>query len=198
MSTDPAPASLVTAALEAKASTLRGMIKVLEARGLLGAVRAHVTAATRALLDAPPPASSWISHAAFEDLGLAVVAVAGTKAWREVTFTAGRDSVLPLLRVGIEGVLRLFGATPVVVFSRWQQLAASSVRGIHYEFRSTGPRSGEIVVTYEGCRNVPIAVFHATAGSLELGFDVTGHAGSVDEPEVLPGDGNRAVYRVRW
>ncbi|MGZ3405995.1 MAG: hypothetical protein ACXVAN_06090, partial [Polyangia bacterium] len=74
---------MVTASIEVKASALRGIIKVLESRGMLADVRARLSEPARELIAAPPPASTWISHGVVEEICLAVTAIAGAHTWRE-------------------------------------------------------------------------------------------------------------------
>ncbi|MGZ3439293.1 MAG: hypothetical protein ACXVDD_07245 [Polyangia bacterium] len=190
---------MVTASIEVKASALRGIIKVLESRGMLADVRARVSEPARELIAAPPPASTWISHGVVEEICLAVTAIAGAHTWREVTYLAARDSILPLLRTAIEGFLRLFGASPAGLYKKWRHIAGSSIRGLSHVYTPTSDRSGVMLVTFDGCRDVPEPVFEGAGSALALTFELLGIKGSVDDPEIVDdGVGNKARFAIRW
>jgi hypothetical protein len=114
-------------------------------------------------------------------------------------YEATREGVIPFLRAAIESMVRIFGGSPAALLARLNQMATSSLRGIEYKYTPTGESSGEIVLTYVGCKAVPMSVFHGAAGGMAVVYDLTGYKnGVVEGPEPLAGDGNRARFRFRW
>jgi hypothetical protein len=188
-----------TDAIEVKGSSLRGLLLALDAAGMREVVTADAPADVRAVLAAPPPATAWMPNRAFECVALAVEARAGRRRWRELMHTASLEGVIPLLRAALEGFLRLFGARPDTLFTRWHQVASTMVRGIRHAYRPLGPRRGEMEVTLKGCVGVPPVVFHGSAGAFEVAFDLTRTRGTVEDPVIVAdGVGNRAVYHFSW
>jgi hypothetical protein len=185
--------------VQVKASAWRGMTSQLARMGLLEPVRDSLPAATRALVDAPPPSSNWVDFERYEELALAVVALSGNAMWRRVLHRVTIDSVYPLMRTAVEGFLRLFGLTPATLLERFDTITRLASRGVEYRYHPDGENAGVLEVCYPAHRLVNVVHFHGSAGGLEALLELCGVEGVVSEPEMVEdGIGNRARLRVRW
>jgi hypothetical protein len=180
----------------AKASVLRGYVAQLAKSGKLGAVRARVSASTRALIDAPPPVTQWIDAGALEDLYEAIGALEGAAGVRALVREAIRGSVLPYVRPVLQGILRVFGATPGALFARADLAFRSTLQGVSVQFTPRPENAGEVVVRYAAHRAPPMA-FAAWQATLEVGLELCSTTGTVKLVEVLDG-GAAARFDVRW
>jgi hypothetical protein len=180
----------------AKSSVLRGYVAQLEKSGKLGAVRARVSASTRALMDAPPPVTQWIDAAALEDVYEALGALEGAAGVRGLVRDAIRGSILPYVQPILQGILRVFGATPAALLSRADLAFRSTLQGVSVQFTPRPENAGEVVVRYAAHRAPPMA-FVAWQGTLEVGLELCSTKGTVKLVEVLEG-GAAARFEVRW
>jgi hypothetical protein len=180
----------------AKASVLRGYLAQLEKSGQLGAVRARVSASTRALMDAPPQVTQWIDAGALEDLYEALGALEGAAGVRRMVREAILASILPYVRPILQGILRVFGATPGALFARADLAFRSTLQGVTVQFTQGSENAGVVVVRYAAHRAPPMA-FAAWQGTLEVGFSLCGSTGSIKLVEVIDG-GAAARFDVQW
>jgi hypothetical protein len=180
-----------------KASMFRGYVDVLRRDRLLDRVRARVSADVAHMLDQPPPASAWIPWRQTDEVMLAIEAVGGIATVRNVSRDAVLVGLVPVLRVAVEGFLRLFGATPSTLLTRMGQLTSNSSRGVEYEYVATSDRSGEMLVRYPSRRDMPLALFAAAAGGFEAVYELCRVRGTVSDPEILA-DGMRNAVRLRF
>lgn len=182
-----------------KCSVLRGYVTVLGRSGELAQLRAQVSAATRALLDDPPPTSTWLEPGPIDELADAVVGRGGPAAARKLAREGLSLTVLPLVRPVIESMLRLFGATPATIFRRVGTIGGTTMRGVAFEYQASSEREGQIeadVYDSELC----LSRFYRFAGAFELMGELCDKRVRVEEPELLPLQswGSRARFRVRW
>lgn len=146
-----------------------------------------------------PLDSSWIGTEEIEELAIAVHALHGPEGVRRMARESLNQSVIPLLKIVIEGFIRLFGATPATLLSRMGHMTASTAKGVEYVWTSTGPNSGTLLIVYPGRKQVPIEMFIGTAGSLETTFDLCRVRGRVEDPVPSPAHpGYGATIAIRW
>jgi hypothetical protein len=182
-----------------RGSVLRGITRAVAAADLLDPVRAAVSDEVRALIDDPPLSVRWISHGAMEEIAVAATSLVGLRQWGEIAYVAARDGILPILRGPCESFLRLFGATPITLLSRLDTITALSVRGLRFHFAASSERDGDLTITFDGCKGVPAPLFHGTAQSVRLIFDLTGYPGVVHTIDVAEdGARNSGTCQVRW
>ena len=192
-------AGRATESLMMRGSVLRGITRAVAEADLLEAVRAAVSDDVKLLIDDPPLSVRWISHGAMEEIAVAAAGLVGLRQWGDIAYAAARDSILPILRGPCESFLRLFGATPVTLLTRMDAITALSVRGLHWRFAPSSERDGDLTIAFEGCKGVPPPLFHGTAQSVRLIFDLTGYPGLVQAIEIGDdGARNTATCRVRW
>jgi hypothetical protein len=183
-----------------KGSAYRGYALVLRRDQRMEAVCARLPPATAALLRDPPPSTAWIDYVHLRDLSQLVAEMYGIEYWAQVAYESTRDSMMPLLRTVVEGVLRLFGATPHTLFSRMHDSSSLTTRGFRATYTRLGDNSGEVTIAYPGHDDVPHAMSFASGRSmLQITCELCGRTGSWDPPEKLPVSAGCAYrFRVRW
>ena len=186
------------ASYEVKASLLRSYIHQLQQRGLWDKVKARVSPATLKHLDDPPLASTWIDGLVIEELIEALHAVGGVEAVKEVTKQGQQIGLLAVVKPVVIGLLRLFGATPPTLLSRFGDMSRSSLRGpVEFEWIADGLRSGRFRIHFVGRRNMPRSAFIGFQTAIQIVCELCGVAGTIAEAE-LNGSGNGAVFHVSW
>jgi hypothetical protein len=131
-----------------------------------------------------------------EDMIGALAALRGLDAVRAVTRAGQETGGLTILRPVLTGLLRLFGATPSTLFSRFGELTKTELRGVRFQWVSETPRSGGLTVTYPR-PHTPRHAFIGMESGCWLTLDVCGVKGHVADTELSP-DGASGIIRVRW
>ena len=185
--------------LSVKSYVVRGFITELKRIDLFDAVVAKVEPATRRFLLDPAPGSTWVDWRYSEEVGEVVSALVGLPGWRKISHDATINNMVPVLRVVIEGFLRLFGATPAALLSRLTKITSSSARDIEYDYQPTSSRSGVLTVRYPTRRNVPLSTFYCCAGGVETIFDICRTAGTLGNSKLIDdGRANAARLDAKW
>jgi hypothetical protein len=182
-----------------KGYVLRGFVSELARRRLTGAVLERVSAAARDALGAPPPATAWVDGALLIEIEVAIEAIAGVDMVRQISHDAVLGGVTAALRPIVQGVLRLFGASPHSILERITLIATASNRGLEFTYSRLDERSGELVMTFPSGRNVPTAIFEGLAGALSSAFETCGVTPTIPSPELLPtARRNSARFHLTW
>ncbi len=188
-----------SAQFDIKGTVWNGRLRALEKHCSGTEIRSLLSDATRRLMTEPPPASSWIPGAAIVELDAAIYDLRGgdilARCSRETSEVAGTT----VLRTMAEGMLRLFGTSPATMFQRMGQISSTSVRGVEYDYKPTGPKSGQMTVCYRQSANLPYCVFVAVAGGMGAIFGFLHVNGVVSAPEVgTQPPRNTAQLNLRW
>jgi hypothetical protein len=178
-----------------KGSFLRGYSGALERNGLLGLVRERASPRLREALELPPPTSSWVDYGLCEEILRLVEAARGLIGVRKLGHDVVAASVAPSMQIVVNGLLRLFGTSPGTLFGFMSKAAGQTIRGIEYGYEARSTASGVMTVTFPQRQSVEAAVWHSTAGGLEVVFETCGVVGHVQDPVA---EGNGAQFRVSW
>jgi hypothetical protein len=174
----------------------RALVKVIEGRQLLDAVRERVAPATRALLDDPPRALGWVDGATIDDLETAFGQLVSREGLVQMGYEASRelsgDIVRPVLRMAFQ----LFGQSPESVFANLDRFYSMSTRGLHFGWEASSANSGTVVVRFDGPRT-PMAPLLVLEGSLRFVFALTSSEGTVTLSDISA-DGTTVRYAARW
>jgi hypothetical protein len=178
---------------------LRGYSVALRSLGLYDEVVRRLPAPLRETLETPPPASVWVDFDVCLQVMKVVMQLRGVSGVRRF----GHDSVLagvaPFMQSFIQGLLRLFGVSPVTILNHMGKIAGQTTRGGEYSYQATSERAGVLTMTVPGARDLDASVWHSSAGGFLIVFEVCGVEGDVGEPEVVPdGLGNAARFAVSW
>ncbi len=130
---------LVFAALEservelregARGSFLKAYREWLVQHGLLAQVLARMPANARPMLETPPPATTFVPLAVFDHVVRGLAASAPEAALERMGYESTRNSIGPTLEPIIQGVIRVFGATPSAIFGRLELTLRWGFRGV--------------------------------------------------------------------
>ena len=147
----------------------------------------------------PPLPTAWIDARLINEVYEVLFVLLGATDLRRLNLEATQRGVSPLVRGAAERVIRIFGASPGTLLSKFDRVAGTTSRGVLYRYESRSDTSGVFDIEYPGLRDVPMGPFVATGGALELIFDICGVAGTIDGPEVVEnGRNNRVRYAVNW
>ena len=123
----------------------------------------------------------------------AIAAEGGAALVREVGRRAVAESLSPIVRPLVTVLVAISGPSPAVLLSRWSQLTQAAVRNVHCEWKSTGPTSGTLDVTYS--REVPPEYTELWDGGFAFVYEATRKEG---EPTKSRHEGNRLHFELSW
>lgn len=93
----------------------------------------------------------------------------------------------------------MFGVSPATLLSRMGRVGGTMSRGVVYHYVAESETSGTFDVEYVELVDVPLAASIATAGALDMVFDMCSVRGTFGPPEVvLNGRRNRVRFAVSW
>jgi hypothetical protein len=187
---DP-PRAGAKSGMRVKGATLRSYVHWLQRQKKIEAVMARVPPSTLNLIRDPPLPGAWIDGMEVVRIVAALEAVDGIDGVRRCAVDTLQD-MMPHHRTLITGLLRLFGASPALMFRRVDDLLRTSVEGIHYVYTATADRAGFMDVQYDVASELPQCVFVNGMSLMMLLFMIAGVAGTVGEPE------RRGPARVRY
>jgi hypothetical protein len=183
-----------------KGSWLRGLLLALEAKKQLTQVERALSAspATLALVLRPPLSSEWLKGEHVAAFSTAMLSALGRAATQQVS----RESVLvetgPLSRSITEGLLRVFGNSPEVLFRRLPMFDSVATRGVRNEWSSLSPKTGQINTLYEGSANLPEGQGVVAAGMFECVLDLCRASGRVQFAGWFGEQRSQARFHVSW
>jgi len=179
-------------------SFFRALMDFVDDRGLREQVRAAVSPATRATIDAPPRSLSFVASTPIDDIETALQKIAGDEALVECVIACARPLGWSMLQPVIRMAFMLFGQSPEPIFSNLDRFFSMVTRGISFSWES-GEKGGRILTRFDG-EGTPDAAFHVLRGTLIFVYEVSGTVGEVGMPEVVESTpaGVTVRYDVRW
>ena len=180
-------------------SAFRVAVEFVHQRGCSALVKQKVSKTTAELIEKPPFPFAWMPATPMDELQSALSAIAGRDACVDLGITAGRKLGGSVIQPVLKMATALFGNTPATVFQNLERFYSMVLKGMRFEYESTGPREGTIRARVDG-GGVPAALFDVTRGNLSYVFELCGVQGTVEAPEQIRIDdsGAAAQYRVRW
>jgi hypothetical protein len=131
-----------------KGSTLRGYLRAIESLGLRSSIEPLLTPRTAALFADPPLPTEWVSLDPLVDRLDAVRRNSGANMVRQVARRNFEQSLSPLLRPVLQGLLGVFGSSPHILLERIDMIIRNSGRGVTCTYTQSTPRSGTVVIRY--------------------------------------------------
>jgi hypothetical protein len=184
---------------QVKGFVLRAYITELKRIDLFERVLPRLDSKTRVVLLDPPPGNQWTDSRHTEHLGAVVSDMVGLRGWRQISHDATINNMVPVLRIVIEGFVRIFGGTPATLLARLTRITSTSARGVIYDYEPTTDRSGVLIVRYGERRNVPLSTFYCCAGGVCTIFDICRTPGTLGDPRIVEnGLANTAAMDVKW
>jgi hypothetical protein len=178
-----------------KATTFRTYVGILDKERKLAAVTKLLPVETAAMIADPPLPASWMDLIHMYHITEAVEKIGGMNAVRELARKGTEAARRPYMSV-VEGLLRLFGASPATLFKRMNTLVRVVTQGVEYEYTVTGERSGVMVMTHKTHYALPMSIFFSTIPALQTLLDVCGVKGTVSDPGRLSPQAARFV--ISW
>lgn len=157
---------------EIKAAALHGTIELLKRRSLFESVRAEVSPAVRALMDEPPARTAWVACLKLAEIDEVLMRSKGRAYLRTFSRDAAMVGAVPAMLTVIQGMFRLFGATPNTVFTRVLPLLKGQTHDLEHSYERFDDKSGRLATRYEGTETVPEAMLVAFSGVIAISFDV--------------------------
>lgn len=180
---------------EVSALNLGGRVRLLEAQGLLGDVRAACREETRVHIDAPSR-FKWLPGAALIDLSESVIRLYGAPRFEELEYQLTAKAFGPVVRPVLRVAMALGGATPASLLGRFDDVVKVALRGVKVTWAPGGPREGSVSVEYP-CMVPPAVIEPGWRGVMRFSDDLTGTPLHVGRMEVQPGE-RRFTYPVSW
>ncbi len=176
-------------------AVLRTHLAWLEKNAFNAAVRERVPADTRALVDKPPFAMSWIPAPHVDAILDALLAAGGEDSLVQMGEETTRSSLGALVRPLLQTLMSLFGGSPAVLFSRLDASIALFVKGASFTYEPGGECEG--IVRLNTVDRASRGFFLLWKGVLRFGFEVASTEGWIQSCEIDP-DGKGAVFQVAW
>lgn len=179
---------------ETSSTYVGGFVKALKAVGLLTpAVEGRFGEPQRAMV-ASAYSRGWWPGDASELLVTAVLDVHGAAKLEEAGLLTTRNSVGPIITPLISVIGAIFGLKPASLFERMGDLASTSVRGVDFEWTSTGSTGGTLRIEY------PAGLGGATVeplwrGACRFVFDTARAKGEIVSSRV---EGSVLIFALRW
>jgi serine/threonine protein kinase len=188
--------SAARAGYDVKGSLVRAYTQHIESMGLLPSVLSMVSPSSHQLMIDPPLSNEWVDGIVIEDMILQVEALRGVAGIREVTRAGIHSNILPILKPVVIPMLRLFGASPHTLLSRFGQFTKNNLRGIDFQWVSTGERSGTLRVQFPRAR-IPRGAFIGFESGMHVICDLCSVQGNVGEVQTSA-DGAVGVIDLSW
>lgn len=182
-----------------KGGAMRATLALVAEGGLRDRVYGRASSAVRALFDDPPLASAWVDGGCMDEIEQILLEEAGVEKLQSISRGAALRGMGPMLRPIVEGLLRVFGASPASLASRAGMIVSQSAKGIEAGYTSTGATSGVLTLRFPHGRPPP-GKFHSLVGVLGAFYELS-HTpgGTVKGPVMLStGPGLAAEYHLRW
>lgn len=184
---------------QVKGSILRSFIVAFRAHGISDAAAERLSPAARALIMDPPLPTEWIDASLSIEIYEAALQVVGSEKLRRIAKDATTKGVAPIFQRTVERVIAIFGASPATLLSRLDRVAGATSRGVLYYYTQLQERSAIFEMELPALEDVPPGIFVATAGAMEVIFDLCQVKGTFSDPEMVPnGRNNRMRYAVSW
>jgi hypothetical protein len=179
-----------------KGTTLRAYLKYLKEQSQLDGIRTRVSPESAKVMADPPLPGSWVDARVLQEM---VEAVYQTRGGEEAVLVMGRAVTREMLPgfVGVlQGVLKIFGASPAFIFPRLNDLLRPIVQGQDYRYTAGAERNGTMDVSYATKQPAPYSAFVSSMLAVELVFHLCGVKGRCGRPEVTGPQSAR--FSVSW
>src|SRR5436190_13191147 len=128
-----------------RASLFRSYCDELRRIGIFDQVKAGASAGLKLLLDDPRQAPSWMGPEPFDELAVAIEALRGREAMRELGYRVMKTGFTAVLEPIIHLALSIAGS-PASLFSRANLMLAVVSRGVEMTWKPAGKTAGTMSV----------------------------------------------------
>jgi hypothetical protein len=181
----------MSATLETSATYVGAVVRALKKVGQLEAVIAKTDPATAQMLRSPN-AQRWWAQAESFAMTNAIAAVGGDELVKQVGHLAVVESISVVIRPLVGVLMAISGPSPATLLARFGQISESAVRGVRFQWSSTGPASGELVISYPA--PVPDSYVAWWLGAFDFVWETTKKKGTVTATH----EGGTLRFALRW
>jgi hypothetical protein len=174
----------------------RAHIAYLKRHGKLDAVVARLSQAAAGAVVSLPLAGSWIEGPLLDEIVEGVDALEGSPGVLAMEEAMLRIEMVQVLLPMVQGVMRIFGASPASLFKRFGDLVRTSSHGIEFQYVETSERSGTMEVRYHTDKTMTRPSFMTTVPALHAILRFCGTSGTVSDPEIRAPQ--FAQYHISW
>jgi hypothetical protein len=178
-----------------KGTTYRAHAKYLKDHRIVEAVMSRLSPEAAAALADPPLPGSWMDARLLEEIVEAVHAIEGDEGVLRLARQAIKD-MLPAMVPIMQGVLRIFGASPSFLLPRMNDLIRPTVQGLEFKYTPVGERACTMDIHYATTRVLPRCSFVTTRAAFEQILSLCSTKGTITGPEVR--GPQTARYQISW
>ena len=176
---------------QTSATYVSAIVRVLKKLGQFEAVVATADANAAQMLRVPNAQSWWRAPEAFA-MTQAIVAVGGEDLVHRVGQLAVTESMSMIIRPFVTVLLAISGPSPATLLSRFGQLSQAAVKNVKFDWKPTGPHSGELTVTYP--LEIPAEYCAYWLGAFEFVWATTKKAGTTKAKH----NGSSLHFALSW
>ncbi|MDP2273371.1 MAG: hypothetical protein Q8N23_08985 [Archangium sp.] len=160
---------------QTSAAYISAIVRVLKKLGQFEPVVAKADAGTAQMLRTPNAQSWWRAPEAFA-MTRAMGAVGGDALVHRVGQLAVTESISMIIRPFVSVLLAISGPSPATLLSRFGQITQAAIKNVKFDWKTTGPTSGELTITYP--LEVPVEYPAYWLGAFEYVWVTTKKAGT--------------------
>jgi hypothetical protein len=182
-----------------KATAFRGLLEAVADAGVAHEVRQAASPELLPWLTEPPLGSAWMPAVVFQPVFAAVDRVGGEDLLRRIAAASMRQGAMRVMQPLVEGMLRLFGASPAAFYQRLPGILANQLKGVEFTVREASERHVLMTVRYAYLQEAPRPGFVYWEGVLQTPVTLCG--GSVAGSATHVGAGNSAdtaTIQITW
>ncbi|MEM7151844.1 MAG: hypothetical protein AAF799_03335 [Myxococcota bacterium] len=185
------------ARFKSKASAWKGLVSALEQKGLHDQVLAKVPEAVAKLMQHPPTGGAWMPAVAFSYVFVALHGTLDDEQMRAVASSSILRGPMKTMKPMVEGMLRLFGTSPLAFFRRLPKIMAQQLQGVTFDLVEAQDTEVLVQVRYHYVRGLPREAFVYWDGVQRSTFDICG-VGPTHCSMKIESEDSSARYHYRW
>lgn len=185
-----------------KGAMIQHVRALMVERGTIDPVRAALPKDWSHVLDGDVFTTDWIDLRVMGAIGYAVAQTSSEATITEIVRTVSRTGTVPRIQPIVDGIVRLFGLTPLSIFSRMGTINKATTRGVETEWKPDGTHAGSIFLSFGGPVDPPSPwslysspAIAAWMGTVHAVFDICDVKGTVSSAPVRD---RRIELRAQW
>ncbi len=132
---------------QTSAAYVSAIARVLKKVGQFEPVLAKAEPGAAQMLRAPHAQPWWRAPEAFA-MTRAIGAVGGDELVQRVGQLAVTESISMIIRPFVSVLLAISGPSPATLLARFGQISQAAIKNVKFDWKPTGPTSGELTITY--------------------------------------------------
>lgn len=182
---------------KSKASAWAGLMSALKAKGFYDRVLVEVPDEVAALMKHPPTGGAWMPAVAFSYVFVALRGTIDDARMLDLANASILRGPMRAMKPMVEGMLRLFGTSPLAFFRRLPKIMAQQLQGVTFELVEEQETEVVVEIRYHFVSGLPREAFVYWDGVQRGTFDICGVTPKQCSMTVDP-DASAARYHYRW